>query len=74
MFFHELRQDASIVGSEPLSEQIHDILQALAPAGEENKTLQTVLDFWTATPSLILNTSSRSEQMLTIKTAVRVPI
>jgi uncharacterized protein with von Willebrand factor type A (vWA) domain len=32
MFFHELRQDASIAGSEPLSEQIHDILQALAPA------------------------------------------
>jgi len=50
MFFHELRQDASIVGSEPLSEQIHDILQALAPAGEENATLQTVLDFLDGDP------------------------
>jgi len=50
MFFHELRQDASIVGSEPLSEQIHDILQALAPAGEEDATLQTVLDFLDGDP------------------------
>ena len=50
MFFHELRQDASIVGSEPLSEQIHDILQALAPAGEEDTTLQTVLEFLDGDP------------------------
>jgi uncharacterized protein with von Willebrand factor type A (vWA) domain len=50
MFFHELRQDASIVGSEPLSEQIHDILQALAPAGEEDTTFQTVLDFLDGDP------------------------
>ena len=50
MFFHELRQDASIVGSEPLSEQIHDILQALAPAGEEDTTLQKVLEFLDGDP------------------------
>jgi uncharacterized protein with von Willebrand factor type A (vWA) domain len=50
MFFHELRQDASIVGSEPLSEQIHDILQALAPGGEEDATFQTVLDFLDGDP------------------------
>jgi uncharacterized protein with von Willebrand factor type A (vWA) domain len=50
MFFHELRQDASIVGSEPLSEQIHDILQALAPAGEEDTALQTVLDLLDGDP------------------------
>ncbi len=50
MFFHELRQDASIVGSEPFSEQIHDILQALAPAGEEDTTFQTVLDFLDGDP------------------------
>jgi len=50
MFFHELRQDASIVGSEPLSEQIHDILQALAPAGEEDTTLQKVLKFLDGDP------------------------
>jgi uncharacterized protein with von Willebrand factor type A (vWA) domain len=50
MFFHELRQDASIVGSEPLSEQIHDILQALAPAGQEDTTFQTVLDFLDGDP------------------------
>ena len=50
MFFHELRQDASIVGSEPLAEQIHDILQALAPAGEENATYQAVLDFLDGDP------------------------
>ncbi|MDH3886488.1 MAG: hypothetical protein OET63_19880, partial [Desulfobacterales bacterium] len=50
MFFHELRQDASIVGSEPLSEQIHDIMLALAPAGEEDATFQTVLDFLDGDP------------------------
>jgi uncharacterized protein with von Willebrand factor type A (vWA) domain len=50
MFFHELRQDASIVGSQPLSEQIHEILQALAPAGEEATTFQTVLDFLDGDP------------------------
>ncbi len=50
MFFHELRQDASIVGSEPLSEQIHDILQALAPAGEVDTTFQAVLDFLDGDP------------------------
>jgi uncharacterized protein with von Willebrand factor type A (vWA) domain len=50
MFFHELRQDASIVGSEPLSEQIHGFLQALAPAGEEDTTFQTVLDFLDGDP------------------------
>ena len=50
MFFHELRQDASIVGSEPLTEQIRDILQALAPAEGENETLQAVLDFLDGDP------------------------
>lgn len=50
MFFHELRQDASIVGSEPLAEQIHNILQALAPAGEENATFQALLDFLEGDP------------------------
>jgi len=50
MFFHELRQDASIVGSEPLSEQIHDILQALALAGEVDTTFQAVLDFLDGDP------------------------
>jgi uncharacterized protein with von Willebrand factor type A (vWA) domain len=50
MFFHELRQDASIVGSEPLSEQIHAILKALAPAGEAETTFQTVLDFLDGDP------------------------
>jgi hypothetical protein len=50
MFFHELRQDASIVGSEPLADQIHDILQALSPAGEENATFQAVLEFLEGDP------------------------
>jgi hypothetical protein len=50
MFFHELRQNASIVGSEPLAEQIHNILQALAPAGEENATFQALLDFLEGDP------------------------
>ena len=50
MFFHELRQDASIVGSEPLAEQIHDILHALAPAENENETLQAALDFLDGDP------------------------
>jgi hypothetical protein len=50
MFFHELRQDASIVDSEPLAEQIHEILQELAPAGEENETCQALLDFLEGDP------------------------
>ena len=50
MFFHELRQDASIVGSEPLAEQIQDILHALAPAEDENETLQAVFDFLDGDP------------------------
>ncbi len=50
MFFHELRQDASIANSEPLSEQIHDVLQALALAGEENTCFQAVLDFLDGDP------------------------
>ena len=50
MFFHELRQDPSIAASEPFAEQIHDILQALAPAGEEDATLQAVLDFLDGDP------------------------
>ena len=50
MFFHELRQDASIVGSEPLAQQINDILNALAPAGDENETLQAVFDFLSGDP------------------------
>jgi len=50
MFFHELRQDVSIVGSEPLSEQVRDILQLLAPAAEEDTTFQAVLDFLNGDP------------------------
>ncbi len=50
IFFHELRQDVSIVGSEPLAEQITDVLQAMAPAGEEDATFQAVLDFLEGDP------------------------
>ncbi len=50
MFFHELRQDASIAGSEPLEEQIHDVLQALTPAAEENISFQALLDFLDGDP------------------------
>ncbi|MDJ0985751.1 MAG: VWA domain-containing protein [Desulfobacterales bacterium] len=50
MYFHELRQDTSIAGSEPLGQQIQDILQALAPAAGENKDWQAVLDFLDANP------------------------
>jgi uncharacterized protein with von Willebrand factor type A (vWA) domain len=50
MFFHELRQDASVAGSEPLAQQINDILNALAPAGDENETLQAVFDFLSGDP------------------------
>ena len=45
LFFHELRQNTSTAFSEPLAEQIQDILQALSPEGAENKTFQTMLDF-----------------------------
>jgi uncharacterized protein with von Willebrand factor type A (vWA) domain len=50
MFFHELRQDASIAASDPLSEQIQDVLQALAASGEEDTTYQAVLDFLDGDP------------------------
>jgi hypothetical protein len=50
MFFHELRQDASIAYSEPLYEQIQNILEALAPNAEENKTFQAVLDYLDGDP------------------------
>jgi uncharacterized protein with von Willebrand factor type A (vWA) domain len=50
MFFHELRQDASVAYSEPYSEQIQNILQALSPTGEENQAVQSVLDFLAGDP------------------------
>ena len=50
MFFHEMRQDASIVDSEPLSQQMQHILQALAPAEEDYPSMQTVLDFLGGNP------------------------
>ncbi len=50
MFFHELRQDASIAESEPLARQIDDVLQALAPAGEDNASFQALLDFLDGDP------------------------
>ena len=50
IFFHELRQDASIVGSEPLAEHIQDALQALASSGKEDATFQAVLDFLSGDP------------------------
>jgi uncharacterized protein with von Willebrand factor type A (vWA) domain len=45
MFFHELRQDVSVAYSEPYAEQIHNTLQALTPIGQENETVEAVLDF-----------------------------
>jgi uncharacterized protein with von Willebrand factor type A (vWA) domain len=50
MFFHELRQDPSIAYSEPLYEQIQNILEALAPTAEENETFQAVLDYLDGDP------------------------
>jgi uncharacterized protein with von Willebrand factor type A (vWA) domain len=50
LFFHELRQDASIAYSEPLSESIQDILQTLAAPDEENAAFQNVLDFLAGDP------------------------
>ncbi|MGD8882496.1 MAG: VWA domain-containing protein [Desulfobacterales bacterium] len=50
MFFHELRQDASITYSEPLYEQIQNVLEALAPSAEENEIFQTVLDYLDGDP------------------------
>jgi uncharacterized protein with von Willebrand factor type A (vWA) domain len=50
MFFHELRQDPSIASSEPLSQQIQDVLQALAPAEADNWNWQTVLGFLDGDP------------------------
>jgi uncharacterized protein with von Willebrand factor type A (vWA) domain len=45
MFFHELRQDTSIAHSEPLYQQTRNILEALAPHGEENENFQALLDY-----------------------------
>jgi uncharacterized protein with von Willebrand factor type A (vWA) domain len=50
MFFHELRQDASVAYSEPYSEQIQNILQALAPTGEGNQAFKAMLDFLAGDP------------------------
>jgi uncharacterized protein with von Willebrand factor type A (vWA) domain len=50
MFFHELRQDASVAYSEPYAEQIQNILQTLAPMGEENEAFEAVLDFLAGDP------------------------
>jgi uncharacterized protein with von Willebrand factor type A (vWA) domain len=50
MFFHELRQDASITYSEPLYEQLQNIFEALAPDGEGNETFQAVLDYLNGDP------------------------
>jgi uncharacterized protein with von Willebrand factor type A (vWA) domain len=50
IFFHELRQDASVAYSEPYSEQIQNILQALAPIGEENEAFEALLDFFAGDP------------------------
>jgi uncharacterized protein with von Willebrand factor type A (vWA) domain len=45
MFFHELRQDASMSDSRPFFDQIQNIFQALAPIGEANEAAAAVLDF-----------------------------
>jgi uncharacterized protein with von Willebrand factor type A (vWA) domain len=50
MFFHELRQDPSIVNSEPLSRQIQEIVQSLMPVEDENESMQAVLDFLNGDP------------------------
>ena len=50
MFFHELRQDSSIVNSEPLAQQVQDVLQALSPIQEDHPNIQTVLDFLDGNP------------------------
>ncbi len=50
MFFHELRKDASVAYSEPLSEQTQNILQTLSPMGLENPAVQSVLEFLAGDP------------------------
>ena len=45
LFFHELRQNASNAYSEPLAEQIPNMLEALTTEGAENETFQAMLDF-----------------------------
>jgi len=50
MFFHELRQDASITYSEPLYEQLQNIFEAIATAGEENETFQAALAYLSGDP------------------------
>lgn len=52
MFFHELRQDASIAYSGPFFEQLNNILQALAPIGEENEDRSAVMRFLGGDPLL----------------------
>ena len=50
LFFHELRQESNISQSEPLSEQIQNALQYLAPGQEDDGSLQPVLDFLGGNP------------------------
>ena len=45
IFFHELRQNTSTAYSEPLAEQIQDILETLGTNEAENEPFQAMLDF-----------------------------
>ena len=50
LFFHELRQDGSIVQSDPMTEQIQYSLDALADQENPTRDYQAILDFLNGDP------------------------
>jgi uncharacterized protein with von Willebrand factor type A (vWA) domain len=54
LFFHELRQDSSIVHSEPLAARIQEILESLPSKQKGNQAYQAVLDFLRGDPLRLL--------------------
>ncbi len=62
LFFHEQRQQPSIVGSVALADPIRAILQALAPPAGSDLLLQALLDFLGGYPAALLGQLSAAGQ------------
>ena len=64
LFFHEQRQQPSIVGSVALADLIRAILQALAPPAGTDLLLQALLDFLGGNPAALLGQLSPAGQRM----------
>jgi uncharacterized protein with von Willebrand factor type A (vWA) domain len=54
LFFHELRQEPNIAHADPLSEQIHHVIQSLSSWAEGGDASRAVLDFLSGDPQSFL--------------------